>query len=533
MSNPNSSYQQYLPANLQEDAVINGFLLAFEHILSGVKEAASSSQLTANDNPSFLTNALTDQSTDQSTNLEGLEEIINSIHLYFNPRQTPEDFLPWLAGWVALSVRDDWKVEVKREFIQQIVKLYRLRGTKAGLTQVLQLYLTNSGFGDNVKIFDRFDNFPNYFQVQLTLNDRDPEKYWRQVKIAKAIIDQEKPAHTFYALKILVPTMQLTKRSLVSYPFKLFSQPQTQEFTIEVAITPSQVTVAQISAIAPKIAVQIQGDLKPITPYAPQLSIDHQTILIKQKISYQQYLDNSSRFNIMLSNCTDQILIGNLAINLYFDLNNQTYSNQLLSQDLNLLPVLKVCRRDNSGQIVEGNTIIKQVPEPLQSGMQITPSMWTSPYEFQLFDLPINQLLELEALVEITQPKKVNAELTNKINVRFKDATSKFYLLTPNTTISGKKIKVTRQLDYQQFLQTLDQLQLVIKNLNNVDVSAKVSVQVTMNINQRSASFSLFQSSFTLAAVPPKDILQICYQNENGDVVTHIKEPILTIIGTT
>ncbi len=513
MSKPISSYQQYLPATLQEDAIVGGFLVAFEQILSG--------------------NISTNEVANESANPLGLEDMINGVHLYFNPRQTPEEFLPWLAGWVALSIRDDWKVEVKREFIQQIVKLYRLRGTKQGLTQVLQLYLTNSGFGDNVKIFDRFEHFPDYFQVQLTLNDRDPEKYWRQVKIAKAIIDQEKPAHTFYTLKILVPTMQMTKRAIASYPFTLFSTPKTQEFTIEVAITATQISADKIPAIAKQIAVQIQGELKKITPYAPTVETNNQTISIKQKITYQQFLDNLSKFNIILSNHTDNLLVGNLAVNLYFNLNGIEYSNQLLSQSLSLLPVLKICRKNTAGQIIEGNTIIKQSLEPQRSGMQITQLMWTSPYRFNLFNLPTDQTLELEASVKINKPQKTTPDLVNNIMVRLQDNSSKFYLLTPNAVTSSNKIKITRTLNYQQFLDTLDELKLVVKNLSNVAISGKVSVQVTMNINQRSASFQLFQEDFNLAAVPLKNILQICYKDENGNVVTNIEEPILTIIGTT
>ena len=189
-----SSYQQDLPIVLQEDDFLGQFLLAFEKILSGKIKTYSKEQII----------------TKETQNLPGLEEIIDNIHLYFNPQQTPEEFLPWLANWVALSLRNDWKVEVKREFIQQIVGLYRLRGTKAGLIKILSIYLKSSGFGEKVEVFDQFTNFPYYFQVQLTLNDRDPEKYWRQAKIAKAIVDREKPAQTFYSLKILVPTMQLT-----------------------------------------------------------------------------------------------------------------------------------------------------------------------------------------------------------------------------------------------------------------------------------------------------------------------------------
>jgi hypothetical protein len=56
-----------------------------------------------------------------------------------------------------------------------------------------------------------FEQQPHFFQVFLTLPDPDPEQYQNQARIAKNIIDQEKPAHTYYALTILLPTMQLNR----------------------------------------------------------------------------------------------------------------------------------------------------------------------------------------------------------------------------------------------------------------------------------------------------------------------------------
>lgn len=190
-----STYKQYLPAILQEDIFVGQFLLAFEKILSGLAGTSGQEKI------KIITSGTDDP--------PGLEEIIDNIDLYFNPQQTPNEFLPWLAGWVALSLRDDWKPEVKRAFIKEIVGLYRLRGTKAGLVKILEIYLENAGFTKKVEVYDQFVNFPHYFQVQLTLNEPDLEKYWRQAKIAQAIIDREKPAQTFYSLKILVPTMRI------------------------------------------------------------------------------------------------------------------------------------------------------------------------------------------------------------------------------------------------------------------------------------------------------------------------------------
>jgi P2-related tail formation protein len=107
---------------------------------------------------------------------------------------------------VSLSLRADWTDATKRGFIQQIVPLYRLRGTKAGLQRMLELYTGEQG---RVEVDDDFDELPHYFQVRVTLTEADPQLLRRKWEIARAIIDQEKPAHTFYALRLATRTMRL------------------------------------------------------------------------------------------------------------------------------------------------------------------------------------------------------------------------------------------------------------------------------------------------------------------------------------
>ncbi|MEB3310778.1 MAG: phage tail protein [Snowella sp.] len=513
-----SSYLQYLPAILQEDPFMGRFLLAFEKVLSGVKDLPSDEKIIQGN----------------SDNVSGLEEVINRVETYFDPQETPEQFLPWLAGWVALSLRDDWEIKAKRAFIQEIVRLYQKRGTKDGLTEVLKLYLVNSGFGDKVKIFDEFDNFPHYFQVQLTLNDRDPEKYWRQSRIAKAIIDQEKPAHTFYSLKILVPTMQLTKRSQVNYPFKLFNDLKTQDFTLKVAIIPQQITRDKLEILSKQLVVKIQGNTTEITPYSSLIATDDQAFYVKQQITYQQFLDNLGGFNVILSNQTDNFFLGRLKVTLFFELNGNKKETILLEQPLNLSPVLKLCSQDKSGKIIGGNTILKQAQAPEISGMQITKSLWTNPYNFILFDLPIMQKFELEATLQINQPEPLTENILNQITVCFQDENSSYHLLTPETIIQVNKIIIKRQLSYPQLLDVSNKLKLIIKNLNNVETSGKASVTVKMNINQIPVTFNLFEQDldFKLAAVPPKDTLKICYE-ENGKIITKdTKGTVFTVLGT-
>jgi phage tail-like protein len=187
-----SSYLAYLPRVFAEDdrspdeeaaagpPFLGRFLLAFEAVLSGLP-----------DRP-------------------GLQQAVDGIADLLDPATTREDFLPWLASWVGLTLRADWDVPTRRLFIRDIVPLYRLRGTKEGLERMLSLYT-----GQPVEIDDDH-TVPHFFTVALMLPQADPEQVRRIQEIARAIVDQEKPAHTFYALEVTTPTMRLVSLDLQS-----------------------------------------------------------------------------------------------------------------------------------------------------------------------------------------------------------------------------------------------------------------------------------------------------------------------------
>ncbi|GAA3812758.1 hypothetical protein GCM10022226_36810 [Sphaerisporangium flaviroseum] len=178
---PTSGYLDLLPAAMRDD-LLGAFLAAFEKVFTG------------------------------------LEDTIEGLPGYLDPQRTPEEFLPWLAGWVALSLRADWPVATKRDFINEVVPLYRERGTPAGLRKLLEIYVRpiNGGRSGDVVVFDDFDEPAHYFQVRLTLNEVDPVRLRALQETARAIIDSEKPAHTFYALKILTPTMRLVSEEFMA-----------------------------------------------------------------------------------------------------------------------------------------------------------------------------------------------------------------------------------------------------------------------------------------------------------------------------
>lgn len=202
---------------------------------------------------------------------------------------------------------------------------------------------------------------------------------------------------------------------------------------------------------------------------------------------------------------------------------------------------MKICRINSAKEIIEGNTIFSQVSQPQISGMKITEYLWTPPYKFQTFAAPRQQELqpevtaiiekiELEAIVEITEPNPVTTDILNKITVRFKDDISEFHLFTPETSVANNQITIKRTINYQHFLQALDKLVVTIQNLNNIDIVGKVTVQVALNINQSLSTHTLVEKTFNLASVPMNDILRICRRNEQGEI---IKEPNNTILGTT
>jgi phage tail-like protein len=199
-----SNYLQYLPAIFGEDPFLGRFLLAFEKILTGPERSEGEPE-------------------------RGLEQIIAGIPTLFDPDEAPEEFLDWLSGWVALSLRADWAPDQKRRFLANIVKLYRWRGTKRNLEELLKTYSQGHVeiLEDEVISFEIGDGCevgkttrlggapPHFFQVTVTLPNPDPETLGREMKIVRALIDLQKPAHTAYEVHSVHYTMQIKEHSTI------------------------------------------------------------------------------------------------------------------------------------------------------------------------------------------------------------------------------------------------------------------------------------------------------------------------------
>jgi phage tail-like protein len=157
-----------LPAIYREDAFLGKYLWAFEQVL-----------------------------------LE-LERRVDTLDTLFNPAVTDAKFLPWLATWMAFALRADLSEKKQREFLKNVIPLYRRRGTKANLQELLSIFTVL------VPTVTEDDDRPHFFHVTVVRSERDtPDELLRQRAIARALIDLEKPAHTHYELDVEFPKMQV------------------------------------------------------------------------------------------------------------------------------------------------------------------------------------------------------------------------------------------------------------------------------------------------------------------------------------
>lgn len=196
MSTPTSTWLPFLPAELRGDPILGGFLVAFERILSGHTGHW----------------AQTRYADDPLPDAPGIEERLAAIGSLFAPRpgqpaadRTPPEFLSWLANLLSVPLREEFSEETRRRFIRAALPSYSRRGTKQGLIDTVGRYL---GDPADVRVFE-FEDEPHFFQVEVVVRQKGTGVLARIDRVVRALIDQVRPAHTWYSVRYLVPTMQL------------------------------------------------------------------------------------------------------------------------------------------------------------------------------------------------------------------------------------------------------------------------------------------------------------------------------------
>lgn len=225
---PRISYLDYLPGVYQEDSVskrlLERFLAIFESIFYEI------------------------------------DFTIDHISRYFDTSGAPAEFLSWLGSWLDVSMDEDWPEDKKRLFIRNAMSLYKKRGTRECLEESIELFTGKKPFvvekfqaakackcnisqpcddgktisfpsqkriffpPDDIRVKDCHENKTSgdegkeellidrlygterfSFCVLLPGPDLDETARSRLMRI----IDEQKPAHTSYELKVLKPMFYL------------------------------------------------------------------------------------------------------------------------------------------------------------------------------------------------------------------------------------------------------------------------------------------------------------------------------------
>jgi phage tail-like protein len=172
-----SAYLRYLPAIFSRDDFMGRFLRIFESVLDPV------------------------------------DRQIDHLEHYFDPDLVPNDFLPWLASWLDITLDDGWPRERKVALIRAAPELHRWRGTRRGLREQLRLYLgiepeieeTAGGLrlGPSTQLGFRTTLGESGPRHHFTVTLRTPDHAALDFNHVAALIDAQKPAHCTYTLTIL------------------------------------------------------------------------------------------------------------------------------------------------------------------------------------------------------------------------------------------------------------------------------------------------------------------------------------------
>jgi phage tail-like protein len=134
------------------------------------------------------------------------EVVIGRLGSYFDPYQTPDEFVPFLAGWVDLARFLTPVAEGEAQFAAGMGRLRELmasaaylsswRGTAKGLLRFLEIATGIAGFVVEEQVMGA-DNRPRPFHIRIVA----PQVAQLHQSLIERIIEAEKPAYVTYELE--------------------------------------------------------------------------------------------------------------------------------------------------------------------------------------------------------------------------------------------------------------------------------------------------------------------------------------------
>ncbi len=187
-----NSLLQYLPMVYQEDAASSEFLDRFLAIFE--------------------------------TFFSGFEEEITSIPRYFDIEAMDGDFLRWLSTWVGIPADLDWDEEILRRYLKNSPEIYRKRGTRQGLENIIEVFTGQKPFIVEYPQIRYMKDHPEMAALMEKLYTKDPNSFVvlmkrdcfktrRMASQIERLLEEEKPAFTEAQLVILGENLYLDAHS--------------------------------------------------------------------------------------------------------------------------------------------------------------------------------------------------------------------------------------------------------------------------------------------------------------------------------
>ncbi|MBN2735373.1 MAG: hypothetical protein JXR70_00225 [Spirochaetales bacterium] len=139
--------------------------------------------------------------------------ILDNLHYYFTPLEAPDEFVNWMGSWFNVSDKLNLSSEKMRIFLQNALRLYRWRGTKIGLENLVKIvtgveiqvfensfpldeYMVDESMSVVGVITESFEKEQNFFTVFI---DQYTDQISRDNKNAIfELIKQEKPVNSYF-----------------------------------------------------------------------------------------------------------------------------------------------------------------------------------------------------------------------------------------------------------------------------------------------------------------------------------------------
>ncbi len=150
-----------------------------------------------------------------------VDKKIFNFHNLLDPKTTPIDFLPWFSAMLGVSYNDQWQELNFRNMLRKLPQLYKKRGTRDGLIDLLLTFLMPNLISEHeykkknktpIMLFENFQlkclkgNDSDYYKEHYDLYGTDPNIFSvlidedlldaQKLDVVREIVENEKPAHT-------------------------------------------------------------------------------------------------------------------------------------------------------------------------------------------------------------------------------------------------------------------------------------------------------------------------------------------------